>query len=183
MLEYLAAAAEHAAEGGEHHVENTAFGISILTPGFFVALAMIVVILIMLRAGVPRIVAGMLDARIAEIRKQLDESAQLRAEAAELKASYEAKARQADAEIAELKEAADKQAKDIVAKAKVEAKALVARRQAIAEDKISAAERSAVDELRSMAASAAAAAARGLIAEKHDAAADKKLVDDSISSI
>jgi F-type H+-transporting ATPase subunit b len=187
MLKFLAIATQAAesahAAAGDQHVENSAFGISLLTPGFFVALAMIVVILIMLRAGVPRIVAGMLDARIAEIRKQLDEAAKLRAEAEELRKSYEKKTREADKEIAELKANADKQAKAIVAKAKDDAKALVGRHQAMAEDKIAAAERAATDEIRAKAASAAAAAASTLIAEKHDASADAKLVDEVISGI
>ncbi|HSG35212.1 MAG TPA: hypothetical protein VLA37_11795, partial [Sphingomonadaceae bacterium] len=167
----------------EQHAENAAFGISFLTPGFFVALAMIVVILIMLRAGVPRIIAGILDSRIAEIRKALDEAAKLREEAEALKASYEKKTKQADKDIAEIKASAEQQAKAIVAKAKKDAKDLVARRQAIAEEKIAAAERAAVEELRETAAKAAAAAARQLIAEKHTAAADQGLVDRSISSI
>jgi len=187
MLNLIATAA-HAADAvhdaaSEHHVENAAFGISFLTPGFFVALAMIVVILIMLRAGVPKIIAGILDGRIAEIRKQLDEAAKLRAEAEALKKSYEKKAREADKEIAELKASADKQAKEIVARAKDDAKAMVARHQAMAEGKIAAAERAASDEIRARAASAAAAAAGTLIADKHDASADAKLVDEAISGI
>ena len=40
-----------------------------------------------------------------------------------------------------------------------------------------------MEELRSKAADAAAIAARGLIAKKHDDAADKKLVDSAISAI
>ena len=62
MLDLLAAGAAHA---GEEHVEAAAFGVSFLTPGFFVALAMLVVFGIMLKARVPAMIAGMLDARIA----------------------------------------------------------------------------------------------------------------------
>ena len=46
-----------------------------------------------------------------------------------------------------------------------------------------AAERGALDELRARAATAAAAAARGLIADQHDAKADRKLVDEAIAGI
>ena len=45
MLELLTAAAAH---GGEEHAEAAAFGVSALTPGFFVALSMLVVFAIML---------------------------------------------------------------------------------------------------------------------------------------
>ncbi len=190
MLEFLAAAAEagHAAatEAGhaaEEHAEAAAFGISFLTPGFFVALAMLVVFAIMLRARVPALIAKSLDERIAGIRQQLDEAARLRAEAEALRDEYVRKSNEADADIAALKAAAEQQAKDIVAKAKADATALIARRKTIAENKIAAAERAAIDEVRTRAAATAAAAAGGLIAEGHDAAADRKLVDDAISGL
>ena len=175
MLEFLAAA-----HGAEEHVEPTAFGIA---PGGYVALAMLVVFAIMLWKRVPALIAKALDARIAGIREQLDTAAKLREEAAALKAEYEAKAKAADAEIAELKSAAEKQAADIVAKAKDDASALIARHKALSADKIAAAERAAIEELRARAATAAAAAAGQLIGEQHDAKADQKLVDQAISAL
>ena len=75
------------------------------------------------------------------------------------------------------------EAKAIVDKAKADTTAVIARRQRMAEDKIGAAERSAIADLRAMAASAAAAAAGALIADKHDAKADKALVDEAIGAI
>jgi F-type H+-transporting ATPase subunit b len=144
---------------------------------------MLCVFAIMLWADVPKIIAGMLDQRIAGIRRQLDEAAKLRAEAQALRDDYAKKAKQADAEIAVLKQSAERQAEEIVAKAKADATNLIARHQRLAEDKIAAAERAAVEDLRAKVALAAAEASRQLIAEKHDAAADKKLVDQAISSI
>ena len=60
---------------------------------------------------------------------------------------------------------------------------MIARREKMAEDKIGAAERGVVSELRAKAAEAAAAAAGALIAAKHDAKADKSLVDEAIAGI
>jgi len=172
------------AEGAaEHHVEATAFGNSLLTPGFFVALAMLTVFAIMLWKRVPALIAAALDKKIAGIREQLDTASKLRDEAAALKAEYEAKAKAADEEIAVLKAAAEKQAADVVAKAKDDAAQLIARHKAVAEAKIGAAERAAVDELRARAAGAAAAAAGELIAEQHGADADRKLADQIIAGI
>ena len=172
------------AEGAaEHHVEATAFGNSLLTPGFFVALAMLTVFAIMLWKCVPALIAAALDKKIAGIREQLDTASKLRDEAAALKAEYEAKAKAADEEIAVLKAAAEKQAADVVAKAKDDAAQLIARHKAVAEAKIGAAERAAVDELRARAAGAAAAAAGELIAEQHGADADRKLADQIIAGI
>ena len=152
-------------------------------PGAFVALAMLVVFGIMLWARVPTLIAKALDAKIAGIKDQLDTAAKLRDEAAALKAEYEAKNKAADAEIAALKAAAEKQAADTVAKAKQDAADLIARHKSLSEAKIAAAERAAIDELRAKAANAAAAAARGLIAEQHDAAADEKLVNQVIGGL
>jgi F-type H+-transporting ATPase subunit b len=164
----------------EHHVEPTAFGIS---PGGFVALAMLVVFAIMLKARVPAIIAAALDARIGGIREQLDTAAKLRKEAEALKAEYEAKTRDADAEIATLKAGAERQASEIVAKAKDDATRLIERHRAMSEAEIAAAERTAVDEIRRRAAQAAGAAAQRLIVERHDGEADRRLVDNAIAGI
>ncbi len=186
MLEYLATAtAEHAAASGgeEHHAEAVVGGIALLTPGFFVALAMLIVFAIMLKARVPALIAKALDSRIAGIREQLDEAAKLRAEAEALRDEYVRKGKEAAAEIKAMKEAAEHQADEIVEKAKRDSEALIARRKAMAEEKIAAAERAAIEEVRTRAAQAATAAAAELIARKHDAEADRKLVDEAISSL
>ena len=60
---------------------------------------------------------------------------------------------------------------------------MVERRKRMAEDKIAAAEREAVDDVRNRAVNAATNASRKLIAEKHDAAADKALADTVIAGI
>ena len=71
----------------------------------------------------------------------------------------------------------------IVAKAKTDAEALVERRTAMAEAKIAAEERAAIDEVRAVAAKAATAAAGRLIAERNDAKSDKALVDQAIAGL
>jgi F-type H+-transporting ATPase subunit b len=164
----------------EHAEEPTAL---LLTPGGWVAASMLAVIALMLYMGVPAIVAGMLDKQIADIRKQLDEAAKLRTEAEALKAEYEKKVRDGAKDADAIRAAADEEAKSIIAKAQVDATALIERRSKSAEEKIAAAERNAVAELRAKAASAAAQAARGLIAEGHSAANDKALVDAAIAGI
>lgn len=169
-----------AAAGAVEETEPTAWH---LNAGGWWAMAVIALILLMLYLKVPSMIGRMLDKKIAGIREMLDEAAQLRKEAEALKSEYENKLKQADTHAAELKEAAEQEAKAIVKKAKDDATALIARRERMAEDKIAAAERAAVEELRAKAADAAAAAARGLIAEQHDAEADKKLVDKAISGI
>jgi F-type H+-transporting ATPase subunit b len=176
VLDLLAAAA-HGAEG---HADATAFGIP---AGGYVALAMIVVFMIALWAGAPRIIAKVLDDRIAGIRKQLDEARALRAEAEKLRDEYIRKSAEAEEEIAVLRAGAERQAEEIVEKAKADASALIERHKAIAAEKIATAERAAVEELRAKVASASAEAARELIAKKHSEAADRKLADKIIAEI
>lgn len=179
MLDFalLADAAQGAAE---HHETPTAL---FLTPGGWVAAAMVFVIGIMLYMKVPALVAGMLDKQIADIRAQLGEAARLRAEAEALKAEYAKKLAGAAKDAAALKTAAEAEAKLIVAKARSDAEALIERRGKSAEEKIAAAERNAIAELRAQAAEAATQAARALIARSHSASADKKLVDEAIAGI
>jgi F-type H+-transporting ATPase subunit b len=107
----------------------------------------------------------------------------LRAEAEKLRDEYAKKAREADAEVAVLRASAERQAEEIVEKAKADAAALIERHKAIATGKIASAERAAIEELRAKVATAAAAAARDLIADKHGEAADRKLADEIIGSL
>jgi F-type H+-transporting ATPase subunit b len=160
--------------------EPSAFG---LTPPAFIALAMIVVIVILIWKKVPAAITKALDANIKVIRDQLSEAESLRKEAEALKAEYEAKAASVDKDREALLERAKHEADEIVAKAKSDAEALIGRRTKMAEDKIAAEERAAVEQLRTAAAEAATKAAAKLIAERHDASTDAKLVDQAIKEI
>ena len=163
-----------------HHEPPTAWG---LDPGQWIALAMLVVFGLMIWKRVPAAIGQALDRKIATIRQQLDEAAQLRAEAEALRAEYEAKSAQADAEAATMIERARTEAEGIVRQAETDAAALVERRTRMAEDKIAAAERAAVDEVRARVATAATAAAERLIRDRLDAAADKPMVDATIAEL
>lgn len=169
-----------AAHEGAVHAAPTAWG---LTPGGWVAAAMLAVFGVMLWAKVPAIVASALDAKIAGIRSQLDEAAKLRAEAEALRDEYAKRLADAASHADAIRAGAEDEAKHIVAKAKADAEALIVRRQKIAEDKIGAAERAATDALRAKVADTAAAAAAGLIAQGHDAKADQGLVDEAIAGL
>jgi F-type H+-transporting ATPase subunit b len=169
-----------ASPGEMEHAEATAFG---LNPGGWVALSMIVVIGIMIWKGVPRAIGRALDKKIASIRTQLDEAAKLRAEAEALKAEYEGRAAVARSEAADIVAHARAEAQAILAKAKEDTEQLVQRRARMAEDKIAAAERSAIAEVRAKAADAAVRAAAILITERHGADNDKALIDRTISGL
>ncbi|MGZ2412825.1 F-type H+-transporting ATPase subunit b [Sphingomonas sp. F9_3S_D5_B_2] len=167
-------------DGGELHAEPGFHGI---TAPMFISLAMIAVIALMIWKKVPGAVGRALDAKIALIRNQLSEAEALRKEAEALKAEYEAKAASADKDREALLDRARHEATEIVANAHIHAEALVERRTRMAEDKIAAEERSAIEQLRATAADAATRAAARIIAERHDAATDDRLVDQAIREI
>ncbi len=121
-----------------------------------------------------------LDAKIADTRRQLDEATAVRTEAEALLARAQARDAASAGDAAAIVEQAEHEAAAMLVKAEADATDLIARRGRMAEDKIAAAERGAVNDVRAMAAEAAAAAARTLIAERHGASADRVLVDRSI---
>ena len=168
-------------DGGAAHAQPAAFGF--ITAPVAISLAMIVVLAVIVWKKVPAAIGKALDDKIALIRNQLAEAESLRQDAEALKAEYEAKAKSADKDRDALLERARHEADDIVAKAKADAEALVERRTRMAEDKIAAEERAAIDQLRAAAAGAAANAAARLIAERHDAASDERLVTQAIGEI
>ncbi len=166
---------------GEEHAVPVAFGI--VGPAAWVSLAMLVFIGILVWKGVPKAIASGLDKKIAEIKAQLDEAKKLRAEAEALRKEYADKIANAEKDAAAMLDHARNEADAIVAKAEVDSKAMVERRKKMAEDKISAAERAAIDELREKAARASAAAAAAIIKDRHDAGADSSLVDRTIAAL
>ena len=170
-------AADH---GSGAHGEPTALGFD---ASGWVALAMLAVFLLMIWKRVPAAIGRALDSKIGAIRSQLDEAAQLRAEAEALRAEYEAKSAQADAEAATMLERARTEAAGILAQAETDATALVERRTRMATDKIAAAERAALDQVRARAATAAAAAAEQLIRDRLDDEGDRALVDAAIGEL
>lgn len=167
------------AEGGAE-AEAHAYGFD---PGGWVALAMILVFVMFIVKKVPGAIGKALDSKIELIRNQLAEAEALRAEAEALRGEYEERAKSVAKERRAMLERAKREADEIIAKAGKDAEALIERRSRMAEDKIAAEERAAVAQLRSTAANAATQAAAGLIAERHDAKSDAKLVSDAIGDI
>lgn len=180
MLSILAEAAHEGAAGAEHHMSV----FDPANPEFWVYAGLTIFLLLaVFVAKAPQKIAQALDARIAETRKTLDEAQAIRAEAEALLAKAKAQSQATAGDAAAIIAHAEAEAKTLLAEAEVHAADLVARRSKMAEDKIAAAERAAVAEVRAKAASAAAAAAASLIAAHHDAGIDKPLVDSAIARL
>lgn len=177
MLELVWIAAEAA---GEAHPEPSALG---MTATAWVSLAMLVLLAIVAWKKVPAAIGASLDAKIASIKAELDEAKALRDEAEKLRSEYEAKLAAAAKEAEAMKARAEAEANLIIEDARANATALVARRQQMASDKIAAAERAAVADIRATVAKAATGAASSLISDVHNADADKAIVDGTVAML
>jgi F-type H+-transporting ATPase subunit b len=176
-LTHIASVAQQSAP---EPAEPTAFS---LDPGGWVAVAILFVFALLIWKKVPAAIGRALDSKIALIREQLAEAETLRREAEALKAEYESKAASVDKDREAMLDRARHEADEIVAKAKKDVEALIDRRTRMAQDKIAAEERAAIDQLRTAAADAAARAAAKIITEHHDVETDRSLVDQAIKEI
>ena len=183
MTTHAAPAGTHAGTAAPSRAEEHEASFFGLDAPFFVSLAMLIVIGIIVWKKVPAVIGKALDGQIAAIRKNLDEAKRLRAEAEALRGEYEAKSAAAAKDADDIRSHAHAEAEALLAKARADAVALIERRARMAEDKIGAAERAAIAEVRATTATVAAAAAARIIAERHDAAADRALVDKTIARL
>lgn len=171
--------ADGSAHGGEHGPEL--LGLS--GEGWvYVGLTIFILIAIFV-AKAPKIITDSLDARIAETRRMLDEARAIRAEAEALLKNAQAQSKASAGDAAAIVENAEAEAKILLADAKKQAADLTARRAKMAEDKIAAAERGAIADIRTKAATAAASVAAQVIAQSHDVKADKSLIDAAIAHL
>lgn len=129
------------------------------------------------------VIAGMLDDRAAKIRAELDEAARLRAEAEAMLKDARQRREAAMAEAQQMLDGAKAEAARLAQAAAAEAEAAAKRREQMAMDRIAAAEKAAVDEVRLTAAEVATVAARQLIAEGLSAEADGRLMDHAIAEL
>ncbi|WP_448663540.1 F0F1 ATP synthase subunit B [Sphingomonas sp. CJ20] len=171
---------EGAATPGEHAADPSVFG---LDATVWVSIAMAAFLALLIWKKVPGIITRGLDNQIAAIRSRLDEAKQLRAEAEALRDEYARKIAGVAGEAEAMLAHADEEARAVLAKAEADAQELTVRRAKMAEDKIASAERAAIQEIRVKMADAATRAAATIIAAKHDAGADKALVDKTIAGL
>jgi len=165
---------------GVPHQEPTAL---FLDATGWVSAAMLLFLIVLVVKGVPAVIGKLLDGQIAAIRTRLDEARALRAEAEALRDEYASKIAGIEAQAAEMVAHAEAEAQGLLAKAEADAADLTQRRARMASDKIAAAERAAIAEVRATAADAAAKAAGVLIADRMAGGADRALVDRTIAGL
>ena len=150
---------------------------------FYATVALVIFLGVVLYFKVPAMIAKALDARGEKIKAELEEARRLREEAQQLLGEYQRKRKEAEAEAAEIVESAKREAGQLVDEAKQKTEDYVARRAALAEQKIGQAEREAINEVRATAVDIAVEAARALLAGKVDAKLGADLFRSSLSDV
>ena len=152
-------------------------------PEFWVAIGFVLVILLLVWKGVPKMIADMLDRRAAVIAAELAEAKRLRQEALAMLADYQRKAASAEAEAQSIVTEARADAARFAEESRANLNAQIARRAQAAQDKIAQAEAAAMNEIRGHAADAAVAAAQKLIAARMDEKRAGALIEGSIKDL
>jgi F-type H+-transporting ATPase subunit b len=130
---------------------------------FWVAVAFVLFIAILIYAGAHKKLLEALDQRSARIKAELDEARRLRDEAEKLLAEYRRKQNEAESEAAAIVTEAKAEAERIAAESRSKIEEFVARRTKMAEAKIGQAEAQALADVRAAAADAAVAAAEKIL--------------------
>jgi F-type H+-transporting ATPase subunit b len=128
-------------------------------------------------------IAKILDARADAVRKELDEASRLRREAEAMLADAESRRTQALADAQRLIEGAHAEAARVQKAAAEEAEHAARRREQMAMERIAAAEKAAVEDVRKTAADVATTAAQEVISRGLAPDADAALVDRSINGL
>ena len=146
-------------------------------PEFWVAVAFVLFIGVLVYAGAHKKAIEILDQRSARIKAELDEARRLRDEAQKLLAEYQRKQREAEREADAIVAEAKAEAERVAAEAHAKTADFIARRTKLAETKIGQAETQAIADVRAAAADAAVAAAETILRDT----AKGKVADDLIA--
>jgi F-type H+-transporting ATPase subunit b len=134
-------------------------------PEFWVALAFVIFIGVLVKFGVPKMALSALDERSDRIKQALDEAQRLRSEAEAVLAQYQKKRVEAETEARAIIVNARVEAERLAGEAKGKVEEFIARRTKMAESKIAQAEAQALADVRAAAADAAVAAAEKILSD------------------
>jgi F-type H+-transporting ATPase subunit b len=152
-------------------------------PETWVAVSFLLFAGLVLYFRVPAMIAKALDRRSSTIARELEEARKLRAEAEALLADYKKRTANAQAEAAAILAQAEREAAAYASEARASFDETVARRLAVAEQKIKLEEDKARKQIRSQAAELAIAAAEHLIQQKMTGQAAENMITASLDKI
>ena len=150
---------------------------------FWVAVAVILFLALVIYKGAHRAIIKALDNRADTIKAELEEARRLREEAQALLASYKRKQKEAEEQAENIVKQARHDAAVMANQARKDLAERIERRTAMAEAKIANAQAQAEAEVRARAADIALDAAEDLLKTKMTAAAKSKLIKSGISGM
>jgi F-type H+-transporting ATPase subunit b len=149
---------------------------------FWVFVAIVIFAVIFARKIITPVNA-MLDGRAKTVRDALAEAAALKAEAEALLADAKKRQEQANQDAEDILASAQREAARLSAALLAEAQATAKRRERLALDRIAAAEKAAIAEVRSVAIDVATTASTNLLKSGFAADADAAMIDQSITAL
>ncbi|HVZ06166.1 F0F1 ATP synthase subunit B [Hyphomicrobium sp.] len=152
-------------------------------PLFWVLVAFLAFVALVLYYKVPGAITKMLDDRADAIRKELDEARKLREDAQALLADYQRKAREAETEARTIIDQAKREAEALAADARKSLAESLERRSKMAEEKIARAESQALSEVRATAIGSAISAAQEVLKKRTVGAVGDELISQSIKDL
>nr|WP_281493635.1 ATP F0F1 synthase subunit B [Ancylobacter koreensis] len=150
---------------------------------FWVAVAFVIFMGLLAKAGAFSGILGQLDARGDRIRKELEEARRLKEEAQKLVAEFKRRQREAEEEAEAIVSTAKAEAERLAAEAKQKLEDLIVRRTKMAEQKIAQAEAQALAEVKAAAADAAVKASETLLAAHVVGETADRLLNEAVSEV
>jgi F-type H+-transporting ATPase subunit b len=150
---------------------------------FWIFLALLAFVIILVRIKAPGMIAKALDDAGARVQAQLDEATRLRDEAQALLAQIHAQRLETEKAAAEMMRTAQADADRLRAEAAAKLEEDIARRAQMAERKIALAEAQAASEVRAAAADLAAQAAEAALVARIAGASSDPLIDAGLKTL
>jgi len=152
-------------------------------PVFWVMIAFIGFVALLIYYGVPGAVGKALDDRATAIRADLDEARRLRDEAHALLADYQRRSREAEDETKTILEQAKREGEALAAETRKTLQESVERRTKLAEEKIERAEAQALSDVRTAAVESAIAVAEKILKSRVAGATADTLIENGIRDL
>ena len=152
-------------------------------PTFWVAVAFIAFVALLVFFKLPGMIAGALDSRAAKIKADLDQAEELLRDAQDLLSSYQKKQRDAAEDAKQIKKSAAEEAKRIAKHGEEKLAQALERREKLAMERIAQAEAQALDDLRRRTVDIALDATRDLLAAKLSDDKQNAMVDDAVREL
>jgi len=152
-------------------------------PVFWVMIAFVGFVALLIYYRVPGIVGKALDDRATAIRADLDEARRLRDEAQALLADYQRRSREAEEETKTILEQAKREGEALAAETRKNLQESVERRTKLAEEKIERAEAQALSDVRTAAVESAIAAAEKILKSRVAGATADTLIENGIRDL